>query len=309
MLAPMILVAAMAVPSGVADGPQGPGTQLVLEVSAKPIHPDGRQTGRASSNDPSSFTNEFVYAGETPCTLGASASERTITTPGNGWRVSGRVLRHEDGGLFVQLDWQRQWYQSQKIADGLGGSQQVSIKTGDTLALDEIYVTPNAACDAVGVRLEASVVERPVPPPTARMRGGVGMSSGAVAGATGAGAAGAGTATGEQGRLVNPAGNVASAGRAGVGARGGGRRGTRRGRRRDGRRRSRRDGRRGGRRDGRRDGRRNGRSGRQRVQWETGIRPRHRLARPTRRGRAVPRPHEGRRVRRNPQAEDASLAS
>ncbi len=216
----MTLAAASAVAPSVAEGPQGPGTQIMLELTAKGIYADGKGSGRASSTDLNSIDG-FVYTGSTPCELGASRSEPGWMKPGNGWRVSGRVLRHESDGLFVQIDWKRVWTESQRNDTGPGGTLQVFIHSGESVPLEEIPIAPSGSCKAIGARLEASAVVVPNRPPTARMRGTVGTSVDGIHAGAGAGV-GAGVGAGNRLPPVGPVGGGASAGAGSSGGVGGG---------------------------------------------------------------------------------------
>jgi len=183
----LLVAALLGLPaSGLSDVPQAPPTELVLVVSASPIRPDRTSLSSASASDPTSFA-EYLFSSTTPCSVGGSV--RDLASPPNyGWRVSGRVLRRLGENLLVEIEWQRLWEQSQRLDNGLKGSMQVSLHVGDRLPLDDIYVPLVPGCDALGTHLEATVIERVVSPPRAKMSGtatiaaraGTGTGSGVV---------------------------------------------------------------------------------------------------------------------------------
>lgn len=183
MLGSILIAAALIAIPAVQEVPAGPQRQLVLEMWAKTTYPDGKTGGTAGESDADRLTG-YVYSGATGCELGA-ASKEPIGVKSAGWRIDGRVLQRVGDSLFVRIEWQRLWEQSRRLADGLKGSMDVWMREGDRLPLDEINSTPSGACQANGMRLEATVADRPVPPPSAKMSGvevggGAGAGSGRV---------------------------------------------------------------------------------------------------------------------------------
>jgi hypothetical protein len=192
MFTSLLIAAALTSIAGRPDVPPGPQRQLVLEIVGKTVYADGSTRGWAGDSDPASFGG-YVYTGATGCELGAADNE-PAKQPSSGWRIAGRVLQRTNDTLLVRIEWQRVWEQSRRLPDGLKGSMEVSIREGDRLPLDEINSAPAGPCQALGVRLEAAVLDRPVTPPTAKMRGGVGAGAGRIGGI--GQAAGAGTGQG-----------------------------------------------------------------------------------------------------------------
>lgn len=187
MIAYLLVAASLGLSAAAAsDLPQAPPTELVLAISASPILPGGKDLSYARASDPTSFTEYLFSMDNSPCSVGGSVRD-LASPPTYGWRVSGRVLQRLDENLLVQIEWQRLWEQSQRLNNGLKGSMQVSLHVGDRLPLDEIYVPAVPGCDALGTRLEATVFERVVSPPRAKMRGtgamvGVGAGRGSGSG-------------------------------------------------------------------------------------------------------------------------------
>jgi hypothetical protein len=175
MIATLFVAASLVVPVAVPQVPQGPPKELVLRISATPIYPDGKVHSWVGSDGVTSEDRGYLYGGPNPCSAGASVKEPDQSSPRGipayGWRYFGRVLQRQDDNLLVEIEWQRLWDQSQRIENGQKGSMQVSLHLGDRLPLDDIYVPLVAGCDASGMHLEASVSERLVPPPGAKMTG------------------------------------------------------------------------------------------------------------------------------------------
>ncbi len=213
MLELFMIAAALSGPAVVPEAPQRAGMQLVLQVRVISVYPDGSVRGYAAGSDPEAFDG-YVYSGPEPCTIGGSNSDPTARKPEFGWRIAGRVLERNGKQFLAQVDWQRHWVQGKLVTDSRKESQQLSISIGDRIMLDQFDIPPSDSCDALGVRLEATVEERPIPPPRAKMTGTVG----AVAGGGGAGAAAGGRVV-----PILPLQDPATRGASGSGAAAGGR--------------------------------------------------------------------------------------
>jgi len=175
MIATLFVAASLGLPAVLAQVPQGPPKELVLRISATPIYPDGKVHSWVGSDGVTSEDSGYLFGGPNPCSAGASVKEPDASSPhgipGYGWRYFGRVLQRQDDNLLVEIEWHRLWDQSRRLENGQKGSMQVSLHVGDRLPLDDIYAPLVAGCDASGMHLEASVSERTVQPPGAKMTG------------------------------------------------------------------------------------------------------------------------------------------
>ena len=135
-----------------------PASRPVLQITAQSFR---ENEAGGSSAGTSGDEAGYIFGSATLCSMGASASEPT-TPPGAGWRVSGHVVRQVGPDFVVQIDWQRTWERNARLVDGPKGSQELTMRLGDRLSLDTIFVPVVGFCGFTGAALEAAVTLRSV---------------------------------------------------------------------------------------------------------------------------------------------------
>jgi hypothetical protein len=165
---------------------QTPAETPIVQVGLFGYRPDG--SGSASAYDTEPSLASLTYLNANGCQVGAGNQEPPAHAT-DAWRFSGKVLTRTREEVVLQLEWQR------VLADGSavgspGGSQQLTLRSGDRVLLDSV-MPANAAC-WTSVGFEARYMASPAAVLMAAMKkggsqtavsgGGVGGSGGAIAG-------------------------------------------------------------------------------------------------------------------------------
>lgn len=148
--------------------PVAPTGESRVVVAAPVYHPDGTVNGETATLAASPSVL-FVYSRRSVCDTATMAAAEP-TDAGFGWRVATSVVRLTTAEVVVSVDWRRRWDRGQAIANGPGGTAQLTLHPGDRIPLDHIpNPTMTEACRAVGLGLEMRLGRTPVPPPPGRV--------------------------------------------------------------------------------------------------------------------------------------------
>ncbi len=195
-------------------GSQEPVADLELEIGVHTQQSSGRRSSFAGNHGADTFQS-YVWTGDTLCWLAASGRE-PATVPALGWYFRGRVLKRTGDEFLVDIEWARLWDRSTRLTDGPKGSMQVTLRSGERLALDEVVPAAGTECQIVAAKLEAAIVPRATPRRVVTNAGGIytGLGAGATAGGSGSG----GARSGGAGRGSGITSSGSASGATGVGA-------------------------------------------------------------------------------------------
>jgi hypothetical protein len=141
--------------------PPPPPVELRVVVGAPVYHPDGSVSGESAALSGLAPSVRYVFSRQSLCdsALTAGAEPRDA---GYGWRVAAHVVSATGTEVVVSVDWRRLWDRGQALANGPGGTAQLTLHLGDRIPLDHI---PNGlatdVCRAVGMGLEMRLGRAP----------------------------------------------------------------------------------------------------------------------------------------------------
>lgn len=163
-----VLMAALLVPQqgargGVIGAMAGRATTLELTLAAPVLLPDGRLLGASVRIMPGAAADSdpwFVYSRGNLCesaiTHGGAPADAT-----DGWRISIVEKSRSAAHLTVAVTWFRMWERGRLVTAGSGGTNELTLQSGDRIPLDQITrpSTPGA-CAATQKTLELRVALR-----------------------------------------------------------------------------------------------------------------------------------------------------
>jgi hypothetical protein len=135
---------------------------------------------------PGASVSGSVWADLTACSAGAGDREPGVDRVR--WRVAGRILQRAGDAFVVEAEWQRIGDGAGRAVDGPKSIQQITIRLGEHVMLDQMAPTLGGPCPKRTVRLEAAIVL----PDLSRTKPAAGGGGGSGRGGAGAGSGGAG---------------------------------------------------------------------------------------------------------------------
>lgn len=137
--------------------PTPPSNGWLVIVAAPVYQPDGAVAAETVNLPAAGAGLVHVFARRSICDP-AVAGAAEPADAGFGWRVASQIVSRSEKDLVVSVDWRRVWDGGRKIANGPGGSAQLTLHPGDRIPLDHIAnSSPRADCRAVGLGLEVRV--------------------------------------------------------------------------------------------------------------------------------------------------------
>jgi hypothetical protein len=157
------------VPSGSAAQSPAQPSDPIIQVGLYGYDADGTQTTAVYETAPD--LTSTVYLDRVRCVFGAGYSP----APANAtdvWEFSGKVISAVSAQAVVRLDWRRTLVHGRRT-DGNQASQQLTLRAGEIVQLDQASVEPRTQCATGNVAFEARYTPR---------WSGMGQTSGAAKG-------------------------------------------------------------------------------------------------------------------------------
>ena len=160
MITGLLLVALIAFQGGARGVPSAdpaPPPALNAVVVGPVYQPNGGVAGEVAALSAGQANLVYLYSRQSLCDTGSVAGSEPAGA-GFGWRLTTHVVTASAAELVMSVDWRRLWDRGQKLANGPGGTVQLTLHPGDAIPLDYIpNSVPTAACRAVGMGLEVRI--------------------------------------------------------------------------------------------------------------------------------------------------------